>query len=94
MIEWTLQAVRQLDQVHDYIKQANNEGVADRVRWRIIESVERLEAYPMLGRIGRVEGSRELVISDLPFIIAYKKSEKRLVILAIYHAARKWPDAF
>ena len=94
MIEWTEQAIRQLDQVHDYITLANSEEVAARVAMHIASSVQQLAAFPMSGRPGRVPGTRELVISNTPFIVAYTIEKDRIVILAVYHSAQQWPEEF
>ncbi len=94
MIQWTEQAARHLDQAHDYIALYNSPQVAARVAMQIISTVEQLEGFPMLGRAGRVPGSRELVIADTPFIVAYAIQKARIVILAIYHGVQRWPDAF
>ncbi len=94
MIEWTEQAARQLDQAHDYIALSNSQEVATRVVMRILTSVERLAAFPMSRRLGRVSGTRELVIPDTPMIAADAMDRQRVVILAIYHGTQKWPDAF
>lgn len=94
MIEWTGQATRQLDQVHDYIAFSNREDVADRVILRIISSVQRLAAFPTSGRPGRVPGTRELVIPNTPFIAAYAVDKTRIVVLAVYHGAHRWPETF
>jgi len=48
----------------------------------------------MSGRPGRVPGTRELVISNSPFVVAYCIEKERIVILAIYHGAQQWPEAF
>jgi toxin ParE1/3/4 len=94
MIEWTQQATQQLDQAHDYIALSNNEEVAARVTMQIVISVEQLAAFPMSGRTGRIPGTRELVISNTPFIAAYAIEEDRIVILALYHGAQRWPEVF
>ena len=94
MIEWTEQAVRHLDQAHDYIASANSEDVARRITLRIVASIQQLDAFPMSGRPGRVQGTRELVVSNTPFIAAYAISRRSVIILALYHGAQRWPDAF
>jgi len=93
-IEWTDQAVRQLDQAHDYIALSNSEEVASRITTKIINTIQQLATFPLSGRTGRVPGTRELVISSTPFIAAYAIDRDRIVILAIYHGAQRWPDAF
>jgi toxin ParE1/3/4 len=94
MIEWTEQAAQQLDQAHDYIALSNSEEVAAQITMRIATSVQQLAAFPMSGRAGRVSGTRELVISNSPFVVAYCIEKERIVILAIYHGAQQWPDVF
>ncbi len=94
MIEWTEQATRQLDQAHDYIALSNGEEVATRVTMQIVTTVEQLASFPMSGRAGRVPGTRELVVANTPFIAAYAILKARIVILAVYHGAQQWPQAF
>lgn len=94
MIHWTERALRQLDQVHDYIKLSHREAVGDRVLLEIAASIERLAIFPMLGRKGRVPGTREFVIPRTPFVAAYAMENENVFILAIYHGARQWPEKF
>jgi toxin ParE1/3/4 len=92
MIEWTEQATRQIDQAHDYIALSNSKDVATRITMQIVTSIQRLNDFPMSGRPGRVPNTRELVISHTPFVAVYAVDESRIVILAIYHGAQKWPE--
>lgn len=94
MIAWTEQATRQLDQAHDYIALANSEEIAERMTLQIVSRVQQLAAFPMSGRPGRVPGTRELVIADTPFIVAYVVDKARIVVLAVYHGAQRWPEAY
>jgi plasmid stabilization system protein ParE len=48
---------------------------------------------PHAGRPGRVPGTRELVIADTPFIVIYRVVAKTLQVIAVLHAAQKWPTA-
>ena len=94
MIEWTEQAVRHLDQVHDYITLSNSEEVAPRVTMDIATWVQQLATFPMSGRPGRVPSTRELVIKNSPFVVAYSIEKERIAILALYHGAQQWPEVF
>jgi toxin ParE1/3/4 len=92
VIEWTEQAIRQLDQAHDYIALSNSEEVADRITMHIVASVQMLASFPMSGRVGRVSGTRELVISTTSIIAVYTIDGNRIAILVVYHGAQQWPD--
>ena len=61
---------------------------------QIVAAVQQLASFPMSGRAGRVPGTRELVIANTPFIAAYAIRKARIVILAVYHGAQHWPEAF
>ena len=92
MIEWSEGPVQQLDWAREYITVSNSEEIARRVVDRILSNVEQLARFPMLGRPGRISGTRELVISKTPFIAAYTVQKTRIVVLAIYHGAQRWPQ--
>jgi toxin ParE1/3/4 len=94
VIKWTEQATRQLDQARDYITLSNNQEVAAGITMQIVNGVQQLEAFPISGRAGRVPGTRELVISNTPFIAAYAIDKADIVVLAIYHGAQHWPESF
>jgi len=94
MIVWTEQATRQLDQAHDYIALANSAETAARISLQIVTSVQQFATFPISGRLGRTPATRELVISNTPFIVACTIEKDRIVILAVYHGAQRWPEEF
>ena len=53
---------------------------------------ELLAKYPSIGRAGRVLGTRELVVGDPPYIIAYRVRDQDLEILRVLHTSRAWPE--
>ena len=68
---------------------------AKRMLARIHAIVETLlPATPTVGRPGRVDGTRELVVSGTPFIVPYRVQARTIQILRVYHGARRWPDDF
>ena len=56
----------------------------------IAELVNRLEQFPLSGRSGRVDGTREAIIGN--YILVYTVCEDRVEILRVIHAARKYPS--
>ena len=94
MIKWTQRATEQLDQAYEHIASSKSEEVAERITRQVISSVQQLTSFPTSGRIGRVHGTRELVIAKTPFIAAYTLDRGDVVILAVYHGAQKWPEVF
>lgn len=92
-IIWRRVALRDLASVYEYIVQ-DNPAAATRVRATIRNAVASLAEHPHLGRPGRVEGTRELVISSFPYIVAYRVAEETVRILAIIHTSRRWPQRF
>ncbi|WP_214431798.1 hypothetical protein [Dendronalium phyllosphericum] len=48
----------------------------------------------MYYHIGRIAGTRELVITRTPFIVAYRVRADQIEILAVIHATRRWYDNF
>jgi toxin ParE1/3/4 len=50
-----------------------------------------LRSTPFRGRPGREEGTRELVLSRLPYIVVYRVKDNDVEILHIYHDAQHRP---
>jgi toxin ParE1/3/4 len=91
-IRWTAVATDDLKSVHEYLSE-HAPARADTVVDRILASIDVLKQYPNLGRQGRLDGTRELVITGTPFIVFYRLRKSQIEILGVLHAARKWPDA-
>jgi plasmid stabilization system protein ParE len=47
-----------------------------------------------MGRPGRVPGTRELVVAGTPYVVAYRVAASQIDVLAVIHAARRWPQTF
>jgi len=92
-VRWTVPAAEQLEQACDYIAQSNP-GAAEEVAQHVIDTTEVLGKHPGAGRSGRVAGTREFSVPGTPFIVAYAVVDEAVLILAVYHGARKWPESF
>jgi addiction module RelE/StbE family toxin len=90
-IRWTKRALRRLDQIGAHITK-DNPAAAARVVARIVAAVDALADHPALGRTGRLTGTRELVLADIPYIIPYRVTRNDIEILTVMHAAQKWPE--
>ncbi len=71
----------------DYIDIINSAAVYD----EIYHQIAMLGDNPNMGRLGRVIGTRELIINRTPYIPAYVVHHKRVLILRILHGAQRWP---
>jgi addiction module RelE/StbE family toxin len=89
-IVWRASALNDLEAIREFIVQDNPQA-AVRVMTAIRAAVDRLGRHPGLGRAGRVDGTRELVMSNAPYIVAYRVAENQVRILAIIHMSRRWP---
>lgn len=90
-IRWTAPATRELAEAFAFVAE-DNERAARSMVGRIWKAVEVLRRHPQAGRRGRVEGSRELVLRGTPFVVGYQIKGNEAQILAVWHAARKWPE--
>ncbi len=89
---WLDAAARNRFEQLDYIAQ-DNPAAAIRLDEQIEGQAGMLADDPLMGRIGRVKGTRELAISHSPFILVYRIRRKRLEILRLLHGAQQWPRA-
>ncbi|KQV28888.1 toxin Y4kP [Rhizobium sp. Root1203] len=88
-IRWTVRALRRLDEIGAYI-QNDDPDAAARVVARLVAPVDMLAELPAAGRIGRITGTREVVLSDIPYIIGYRVRQD-IEIITVMHASQKWP---
>lgn len=89
-IRWLDEAISDLIEIRDYITNDKPQA-AQAVASRIRKTVDLLKDQPGIGRPGRVEGTKELIIPGLPYIIPYRVKANTIEILRVLHTARKWP---
>ena len=93
-VRWSPAAAEDLEQLFDYI-QTDNPGAAQRVAQTIYDRAGVLGTFPYQGRRGRVEGTLELPLPPLPFIVIYRVLEHSdsIEIVNVIHGAQRWPPA-
>ena len=89
-VRWLKRALANLEAEAEYISR-DSHAAAQRVVLAIEQAVQLLANHPAMGRAGRVEGTRELVVTGTPYIVPYRVREDRVEVLRVFHAARKWP---
>jgi toxin ParE1/3/4 len=90
-LRWSARAVQHLVSIEAYIAQDKPEAAA-RVVAKIVDFASRLEQFPNIGRAGRIAGSRELIVPNLPYIVAYRVVGDVIDISSLAHTSRKWPE--
>jgi toxin ParE1/3/4 len=90
-LRWSRRAILRLASIHDYIAQDSPDATV-RVAALIAASALQLERFPLSGREGRVEGTRELVVPGLPYILPYRIVGDVIQIASVIHTSRKWPE--
>ena len=91
-IKWLRTALNNLDTHASYIADKNPYAAQLAVE-NIIANINLLATHPKLGRPGRINNTRELIIPDSRFIIPYRIRPrlKRIEILRVFHSAQKPP---
>lgn len=90
-LEWSILAMADREAIFDYIE-TESPRAAIAVDERISAQSQTLVQFPHSGRPGRIDGTRELVIGQTPFIVAYRVTDDVVRILRVLHGAQEWPD--
>jgi len=92
-ILWLKTAEDDLDGAFDYLFERDPQA-ALRTSRSIRRKIDMLSDHPYLGRAGRVESTRELVVAGTPYIVVYTVDARldSVVILRVLHGRRMWPE--
>lgn len=88
---WSPFALADRDEIFSYIE-ADNPKAAAEIDERIASALRRLLRFPESGRLGRVAGTRELIVPRTPYIAVYSVTLDKVRILRVLHGARMWPE--
>lgn len=89
-VEFSEAACEDLLEIITYIAQ-ENPVAAYEVDAEIHRQVGMLSSQPDIGRPGRIDGTRELVVAGLPYVAPYQIQSHAVKILRILHTSRQWP---
>ena len=88
-IEWSEEAGRDMLELRRYIAD-RNPAAANATAVRIVDSIDRLAAFPASGRPGHNPGTRVLVVAGTPYRVSYWVRDEIVEILRVIHGARRW----
>lgn len=86
-VRWTSPAAQDLEEITLYIER-DSESAARAVAKTLFDAANSLDLMPARGRLGRLPGTRELVVVGLPYIIVYRVTSEAVHIVHIFHGAR------
>jgi toxin ParE1/3/4 len=89
-LRWTEEAVTDLERITDYLFE-KTPGHAPELARAIYNAPAALLRFPYSGRLGKKQGTRELVLAPLPYLMVYRISGDAIHIARILHGAQKWP---
>jgi toxin ParE1/3/4 len=70
-LRWTSAAANDLENISDYLHHQNPQ-FAERTVRRLYAEIRELGHFPSRGRLGREPGTRELILSGLPYVIIFR----------------------
>ena len=91
-VEWLPVAERDLTDQMEWIGERSPWAAID-IGDAVLAAVARLADHPVMGRPGRVAGTRELPVVGTPYVVVYRVEAAAVVVLRILHGARRWPPA-
>jgi toxin ParE1/3/4 len=88
-IRWTVPAADDLENIKIYLQQHYPHFAEPTVR-TIYRRIRSLKISPNRGRPGHRDGTRELPLSPLPYVVVYSVKAEAVEILHIHHGAQEW----
>jgi toxin ParE1/3/4 len=89
-LRWTQEAATDLERIADYLFDHAPDRAEELVH-TLYDAPATLLRFPQRGRPGRKEGTRELVVSPLPYLLVYAVRDELIFIVRILHGAQQWP---
>jgi addiction module RelE/StbE family toxin len=90
-LEWLCFALDDREAIFDHIE-IESPRSAVMVDEKIEAASDQLVLFPEAGRSGRILGTRELVVTGLPYILAYHVANDVVRILRVLHTSQQWPN--
>jgi len=89
-VRWTPAATDDLQNIANYLFEKTPEH-APRLIPKLYAAPSSLASFPNRGRPGKKEGTRELVLPSLPYVIVYHVRGDTVHVVRVLHGAQEWP---
>jgi len=89
-LRWASAAADDLENIANFLFEKTPENAARLIR-ELCDAPSTLKSFPNRGRAGKKEGTRELVMPSLPYVIVYQVRKKAVHIVRILHTSQDWP---
>lgn len=86
-IRWTPPAVADMESIGNYLKEHHPHYRQETMR-KLFEKIRDLKIAPYLGRAGRVQGTREIFFSPMPYVAVYRVHAQSIEVWRIFHTAQ------
>ncbi len=87
-LRWTGRALVDLQRLADRIADDDKPMAAQAFVEAIADKVDRLQQFPLMGRQGRLEDTRELVVHK-NYLVTYRLRADEVQLLQVWHVARE-----
>ena len=89
-IRWAPAAADDLEGILNYLREHHPSLAQSTIR-KLYLAARSLKQFSNRGRMGQREGTRELVMTPLPYIIVYGVEPQMVHIFRIIHTSEDWP---
>jgi toxin ParE1/3/4 len=90
-VRLTATAERDIESLVTFVQQYD-EAAAGRIRRAIVRAAAGLGAFPLIGRLGRVAGTRERPLTRYPYTLIYRIHGEQVFVLRVIHQHQQWPS--
>jgi addiction module RelE/StbE family toxin len=87
---WTRAAIRDLSHAREYIARENPDAARE-IALKMVDATDRIIQFPEVGRIGRANRTRELVVAGTQYSIVYRLKKNAIHFVRVLHGHQKWP---
>lgn len=89
-VRWLRLALKDMEEILDYLQARTDTETARSLAQRIWDASQSLTSLPGRGRPGKVPGTRELCMQNMPYFIVYRVKDGYVEIIRIIHYARDY----